>query len=425
MNITLTNSVYFFAAQIILIIVCMSAVYEAVKLNRSIFLIPIIALSVLPTVIFRYLYKDGVDFLTLFYMSETTLGMLRAIAVIYVVGEKHIRRKYSKMILIGYAAFMVLGIVVWYFHDNNGFDPIIEPHLRAPTETSPEGFSLTQIGEIYFSIFTGVFWLFWVYIYAGYLAMSILAILAIRGGSGGEERSENFFKAESGYLIPVIASLFGLILAQEQMYIMLSGIGLVALTALRFRLPVSAIEDKRKREEEHQEMRTLARKAILEAGEETEEHLLAYFMKVVSAQSGAFYEESEDSLIPKSIQGYFPPTFLIDDVILNRMNAHEMILSKLKTTSISKTHSYIGEAFSSNKPLLIEEAEEDNRVPKTTRGAFPLRSVMAIPVIDAKGIRSIVALANKSEGTFSPHDLKLATFFSEEISASYRRPLSL
>ncbi len=144
-------------------------------------------------------------------------------------------------------------------------------------------------------------------------------------------------------------------------------------------------------------------------------------INLVGASAGAIFlsDPQRKYLVAKIVEGIFPPMTnnigLVADKVSTKTKYLEDILKKEK---IEYGHSVIGEAAKKEVPILVEDGDKDDRVPKLKSDILRIRTMMAVPLKIKNEVIGVMAIVNKWSGRFTSTDLSLFSSLADQASVS-------
>lgn len=149
------------------------------------------------------------------------------------------------------------------------------------------------------------------------------------------------------------------------------------------------------------------------------ERVLFYAMRTSHAGAGAVYmfEPGRADLRARAISGVFPPLAGHPDLHLDRVASRSQHIEQLvRNTPVRRGEGLIGEAADFGQPVLIENAEQDARVPHYA-DFLRIRSILVVPMRFQNRTLGVIAVINRTDGlAFSQENLNLLEGLAAQAS---------
>lgn len=143
-------------------------------------------------------------------------------------------------------------------------------------------------------------------------------------------------------------------------------------------------------------------------------------VRTSKAKSGAIFlmDDKNECLEAAVIEGAFPPPIPPDDMIEDKLVTRTAFLEQtIKKQKIKKGESVIGAVAESGKPLLIQKASEDKRLPYYEGEILQIHTFLAVPLIFREQKLGVLALANrKDDRPFNEEDLSFLSSIASQAA---------
>jgi len=148
----------------------------------------------------------------------------------------------------------------------------------------------------------------------------------------------------------------------------------------------------------------------------TLKEIVAFLVETTRAQAGAVFlmDEERRELRARVLVGLFPPFAPMPDRALTKTKyLHE----RMKRHPVPVGEGVIGEVASTGRPMLIEHAREDPRIPQTP--GLEIETLIATPLLVQGRVEGVFALVNRAGAQpFSDTDLGILRALAEQASVT-------
>lgn len=143
-----------------------------------------------------------------------------------------------------------------------------------------------------------------------------------------------------------------------------------------------------------------------------------FVVEVTEAEAGAVFilDPHDNHLSARVVYGMFPPLMPTTGYVLTKQ---KYLSERVKRERIPLGQGIIGEAAASGLGILVSDAENDPRVPKSALDYLTIRSIMVAPLKTRGKILGVLAVVNKkSAPAFSDADLELLSSLSTQAAST-------
>lgn len=144
-----------------------------------------------------------------------------------------------------------------------------------------------------------------------------------------------------------------------------------------------------------------------------------FLVEASKAESGAIFliDERSNSLSARSVVGLFPPIHTKTDYVLTRP---KHLQASLRHDRIEVGEGIIGLVAKEGEPLLIADAESDQRLPASAfQGTVPVHSIMLAPLKIRGRLLGVFAVVNKRDDeAFKEEDMSLLITLADQAAVT-------
>jgi len=140
----------------------------------------------------------------------------------------------------------------------------------------------------------------------------------------------------------------------------------------------------------------------------------------VSASAGAIFLRQEDGMLKAQyVNGIFPP---FEEVTADVAKNPKLLVESLKSQRIAIGKGIIGEAAKLLRPILIQNALNDQRIYQAFPGTVPIRTLIATPLRIANELLGVIVVINKEGQTkiFTQNDQNLMHNIAKQAAVTIK-----
>lgn len=151
--------------------------------------------------------------------------------------------------------------------------------------------------------------------------------------------------------------------------------------------------------------------------------VLSYALRTTRGGSGALYivnEENGDSLHAGAVAGIFPPIVGdVDEGISNAFSKVRYVEKLVRAQSVRVGEGLVGEVAAQGMPMLIEDAENDPRVPSFQPDFLRVQSMLLVPLRFHQQVLGVMVVVNRIDGkSFTDSDTGLLQALVDQAAVS-------
>lgn len=143
-----------------------------------------------------------------------------------------------------------------------------------------------------------------------------------------------------------------------------------------------------------------------------------FIVESTDAEAGATFllDPHDGSLSARVVYGMFPPLMPTTGYVLTKQ---KYLSERVKRERIPLGQGVIGEVAATGLPLLISDAQNDPRVPKTGLDYLVIRSIIVAPLKARGRVSGVLAVVNKKGGyAFTSEDLDLLLSLADQAAST-------
>jgi len=150
--------------------------------------------------------------------------------------------------------------------------------------------------------------------------------------------------------------------------------------------------------------------------------ILFYAMRTTHAGAGAIYilDEEDNTLHARAMVGVFPPLAGdLDSDMQTAFSKVRYVQNAVRERSFKVGEGLVGAVANDSKPILIEDAEEDPRVPRYAADFLCIDSMLLIPMRFHNKVQGVLAVVNRVDDMpFTPNHLDMLQALCDQASVS-------
>ncbi len=150
--------------------------------------------------------------------------------------------------------------------------------------------------------------------------------------------------------------------------------------------------------------------------------VLFYALRTCRATAGTvyLYEGESERMHARAVSGVFPPLTESVGAMLDAVESKSRYVEHLvRTRTIMRGEGLVGQVADLGAPVLIQDAENDPRVPRHDLDFLRIHSVLLVPLRYQNQTLGVLAVVNRVDGrAFSEADQSLLQALSDQVSAS-------
>jgi sigma-B regulation protein RsbU (phosphoserine phosphatase) len=143
-----------------------------------------------------------------------------------------------------------------------------------------------------------------------------------------------------------------------------------------------------------------------------------FIVEVTGAEAGAAFllDPQDGCLSARVVHGMFPPLMPTTGYVLTKQ---KYLTERVKREKVPLGQGIIGEAAATGIPVLVSDAQNDPRVPKSALEFLTIQSIMVAPLKARGKISGVLAVVNKRNATaFTGEDLDLLLSLSDQAAST-------
>lgn len=148
------------------------------------------------------------------------------------------------------------------------------------------------------------------------------------------------------------------------------------------------------------------------------EAITDFIVEASEAEAGATFllDPHDNHLSARVVQGMFPPLMPTTGYVLTKQ---KYLSERVKRERIPLAEGIIGEAAATGKAILVSDAQNDPRVPKTALDYLAIRSIMVAPLKVRDMVSGVLAVVNKKNAlAFTDDDLELLQSLANQAAST-------
>lgn len=150
--------------------------------------------------------------------------------------------------------------------------------------------------------------------------------------------------------------------------------------------------------------------------------VLYFTMRITRAAAGVIYMDDNDKqlLRIRAISGVVPPLTPMPESDIDKATSKTDYLEKLvRSIPVKRGEGLIGEIAKEAKPVLIQDAERDVRVPQYKNSLLKIDTILLVPMRFQNRTLGVITLINRTDGQpFSESNLDLVEGLASQTSVS-------
>ena len=149
--------------------------------------------------------------------------------------------------------------------------------------------------------------------------------------------------------------------------------------------------------------------------------VVSYGLRTTGAKAGALYlvDNDHETLRPGAITGMFPPLAGELGDIRKAFSKVRYVERLVRERTIGVGEGLVGEVLATSMPILIEDPENDARVPKFELDFLRIHSILLVPMRFRHSVLGVLAVVNRMDGRpFTETDLSLLQALADQASVS-------